>query len=156
LSAGRLRVQVPSGPPISGLTAIPITKVDEIALSTPTFQFDRSEFPVRSVGATRSVWARETAGASPAALTDFKLLPWPNTSGIRLLSGLHAGGNPAGSAKSLLPGGVKVAWRPVKPFGVGASPTLAANSQGNVSSRRPCSERGGCLRTATKAQLLPP
>jgi hypothetical protein len=25
-----------------------------------------------------------------------------------------------------LPGGVKVAWRPVKPFGVGASPTLAA------------------------------
>ena len=26
-----------------------------------------------------------------------------------------------------LPGGVKVARRPVKPFGVGASPTLAAN-----------------------------
>ena len=34
-----------------------------------------------------------------------------------------AGGNPAGSA---MPGGVKVARRPVKPFGVGASPTLAA------------------------------
>ncbi len=26
-----------------------------------------------------------------------------------------------------MPGGVKVARRPVKPFGVGASPTLAAN-----------------------------
>jgi hypothetical protein len=63
-------VQVPSGPPISNLTAISITKVDEIALSTPTFQFNRSEFPVRSVGATRSVWARETAGANPAALTN--------------------------------------------------------------------------------------
>ena len=34
---------------------------------------------------------------------------------------------PAGSATQLsLPGGVKVARRPVKPFGVGASPTLAA------------------------------
>ena len=37
-----------------------------------------------------------------------------------------AGGSPAGSANSL-PGSVKVARRPVKPFGVGASPTLAAN-----------------------------
>ena len=36
-----------------------------------------------------------------------------------------AGGNPAGSA-NLLPGGVKVARRFVKPHGVGASPTLAA------------------------------
>ena len=32
-----------------------------------------------------------------------------------------------------LPGGVKVARRPVKPFGVGASPTLAANFQGVMS-----------------------
>ena len=38
---------------------------------------------------------------------------------------IHAGGNPAGSAKSL-PGSVKVARRPVKPRSVGASPTLAA------------------------------
>ena len=38
----------------------------------------------------------------------------------------YAGGNPAGSANLPLPGGVKVARRPVKPFGVGASPTLAA------------------------------
>src|SRR5882762_6333709 len=42
-----------------------------------------------------------------------------------------------------LPGGVKVARRFVKPHGVGASPTLAANSGCIVSSRRPCSERGG-------------
>ena len=32
-----------------------------------------------------------------------------------------------------LPGSVKVARRPVKPFGVGASPTLAANFQGVMS-----------------------
>lgn len=40
-----------------------------------------------------------------------------------------AGGTPAGSA-ILLPGGVKVARRFVKPHGVGASPTLAASFQG--------------------------
>ena len=38
-----------------------------------------------------------------------------------------AGGIPAGSANESLPGGVKVARRFVKPHGVGASPTLAAN-----------------------------
>ena len=38
---------------------------------------------------------------------------------------IDAGENPAGSA-ILLPGGVKVARRFVKPHGVGASPTLAA------------------------------
>jgi hypothetical protein len=32
-----------------------------------------------------------------------------------------------------MPGGVKVARRSVKPFGVGASPTLAANFQGVMS-----------------------
>ena len=36
------------------------------------FKFNRPEFSVRSVGATRSAWARETAGASPAALTSFR------------------------------------------------------------------------------------
>ncbi len=71
----------------------------------------------------------------------FELLPWSNTSGIRLLSGtMQVEILPAAP----LPGGVKVARRPVKPFGVGASPTLAANFSGcNVSSRRPRSERGG-------------
>ena len=39
-----------------------------------------------------------------------------------------------------LPGGVKVAWRPVKPFGVGASPTLAANSSAEC---RVTGEEGG-------------
>ena len=84
----------------------------------------------RSVGATRSAWARGIAGASPAALTIFKLLSWPNTSGIRLLSGLMRVGI---LPTAPLPGSVKVARRPVKPFGVGASPTLAANFQGVMS-----------------------
>ncbi len=88
----------------------------------------------------RAAWDREVAGGNPAVPTIFKLLSWPNTSGIRLLSGFM-------QVKILsaapLPGGVKVARRPVKPFGVGASPTLAAISGCNVSSRRPCSERGG-------------
>ena len=54
----------------------------------------------------------------------FKLLPWSNTSGIRLLSGtMQVRILPAAP----LPGSVKVARRPVKPFGVGASPTLADN-----------------------------
>ena len=54
----------------------------------------------------------------------FKLLPWSNTSGIRLLNGtMQVELLPAAP----LPGSVKVARRPVKPFGVGASPTLAAN-----------------------------
>lgn len=35
-----------------------------------------------------------------------------------------------------MPDGVKVAWRPVKPFGVGASPTLAANFEGEVTEAR--------------------
>ena len=56
----------------------------------------------------------------------FKLLPWSNTSGIRLLSGLmQVEILPAAP----LPGGVKVARRPVKPRSVGASPTLAASRQ---------------------------
>ena len=38
----------------------------------------------------------------------------------------------AGSAIFELPGGVKVARRPVKPRGVGANPTLAANSNARV------------------------
>ena len=109
---------------------MPIPKVYGVAFFTPTFQFNRSEFSVRSVGATRSVWARETAGASPAALTIFELLPWSNTSGIRLLSGtMQVELLPAAP----LPGGVKVARRFVKPHGVGASPTLAANFQGVMS-----------------------
>ena len=51
-------------------------------------------------------------------------LPWPNTSGIRLLNGtMQVGVLPAAP----LPGGVKVARRFVKPHGPGASPGLAAS-----------------------------
>ena len=76
----------------------------------------------------------------------FKLLSWPNYSGIRLLSGfLQVRFLPTAP----LPGGVKVARRPVKPFGVGASPTLAAIFQGVMSAAdgrlhaATSSERGG-------------
>ena len=103
MSAGRLRVQVPSGPPFSRNVA------------------QSSE---------RAAWAREVAGGNPAVPTNFKLLPWLNSSGIRLLSGtMQVRILPAVP----LPDSVKVAWRPVKPFGVGASPTLAANFQGVMS-----------------------
>ena len=84
----------------------------------------------------RAAWAREVAGENPAVPTNFKLLPWSNTSGIRLLSGtMQVEVLPAAP----LPGSVKVARRPVKPFGVGASPTLAAILQFQISNLRPCS-----------------
>ena len=103
MSAGRLRVQVPSGPP----------SYRSVAQSSE-----------------RAAWAREVAGENPAVPTNFNLLPWSNTSGIRLLSGtMQVRILPAAP----LPGSVKVARRPVKPFGVGASPTLAANFQGVLS-----------------------
>jgi hypothetical protein len=123
LSAGRLRVQVPSGPPISNLTARLIPRVSAARSSAPTFQINRPEFSARSVVATHSAWDRGIAGATPAALTNFSLLLWSNISGIRLLNGtMQVRILPAAP----LPGGVKVARRFVKPHGVGASPTLAA------------------------------
>ena len=103
MSAGRLRVQVPSDPPFS-----------------------------RSVAQSleRAAWAREAAGGNPAVPTSFNLLPWSNTSGIRLLNGtMQVEILPAAP----LPGSVKVARRFVKPHGVGASPTLAASFQGVMS-----------------------
>ena len=71
----------------------------------------------------RPAWDREAAGENPAIPT-ISTLPWPNISGIRLLSGsMQVRMLPAVP----LPGGVKVARRFVKPHVVGASPTLAAN-----------------------------
>ena len=56
-----------------------------------------------------------------------------------------------------LPGGVKVARRFVKPHGVGASPTLAANFQGVMSAADGLvrNEEGACARPlgATPATL---
>jgi hypothetical protein len=70
------------------------------------------------------------SGSSSCRSDHFKLLPWSNTTGIRLLSGtMQVRTLPAAP----LPGSVKVARRFVKPFGVGASPTLAANFQGVMS-----------------------
>lgn len=74
----------------------------------------------------------------------FQMLPWPNISDLGLLNGTMQVGLQFAIAYQLpwgiqiarlgkpilpaapLPGGVKGARRPVKPFGVGASPTLAA------------------------------
>jgi hypothetical protein len=70
----------------------------------------------------------------------FPTLLWPNYRGIRLLNGLmRVRISPAAPInrkmidcrlqidQKQLPDSVKVARRPVKPFSVGASPTLAAN-----------------------------
>jgi hypothetical protein len=93
-----------------------------------------------------SAWDREAAGENPAIPT-ISMLPWPNTRGIRLLSGsMQVRILPAVP----LPGGVKVARRFVKPHGVGANPTLAANFARMVGrvvmprSRKP-SEPAGCV-----------
>ena len=68
----------------------------------------------------------------------------------------YAGENPAGSARFYCQVVSIVARRPVKPLVLVRVQVWQPFSGGNVSSRRPCSERGGCLRTATKVQLLPP
>ena len=112
----------------------------------------------------------------------FRVLPWPNRRGIRLLSeSMQVQFLPAAP----LPGSVKVARRPVKPTGVGASPTLAANFKArvaqspergasnaedgagspsasanvpgcNVSSRRPGSEPGGCCARPPRCESCHP
>jgi hypothetical protein len=74
----------------------------------------------------RPAWDREVAGENPAVPTILKccrgrIIRHPPSKRN------DAGGIPAGSANESLPGGVKVARRFVKPHGVGASPTLAAN-----------------------------
>ena len=103
MSAGRLRVQVPSGPPF--------------------FSERSSVFRAPGLGPGGRRW-------KSCRSDHFTVLPWSNTSGIRLLSGtMQVEILPAAP----LPGGVKVARRFVKPHGVGASPTLAANSQGVMS-----------------------
>jgi hypothetical protein len=57
-----------------------------------------------------------------------------------------------------LPGSVKVARRPVKPFGVGASPTLAANLRkaGRYKLAAPVSKTGSDLRSREHYPGLPP
>ncbi len=88
----------------------------------------------------RSAWDREAAGGNPAIPTNFKLLPWSNTRGICLLNGtMQVEFLPAAP----LPGSVKVARRPVKPLVLVRVQVWQPFSGCNVSSRRPCSERGG-------------
>ena len=118
-------MQVSPGAPISESYREAVARVCGLAFLPPRrLLLSSSGTSARGVAATCSAWNRGTAGASPAALTNFNLLPWSNTSGIRLLNGtMQVRILPAAP----LPGSVKVARRPVKPFGVGASPTLAAN-----------------------------
>ena len=107
------------------LTAMPMARVVGVAfLHSDVSKINRPESSARGVAATCSAWNRGSAGASPAALTNLNVLPWSNTSGIRLLNGtMQVEVLPAAP----LPDSVKVARRFVKPHGVGASPTLAAN-----------------------------
>ena len=88
-----------------------------------------SDFVIRISGFSSRMTRRPVQSTNPLlqhSNTPLLTLPWSNTSGIRLLSGtMQVEVLPA--APITLPGSVKVAWRPVKPFGVGASPTLAAN-----------------------------
>ena len=75
--------------------------------------------------------------------------------GIRLLSGtMQVGILPAAP----LPGSVKVARRPVKPFGVGASPTLAANlwKAGRYKLAAPVSKTGPASPGRERYSRLPP
>lgn len=77
-----------------------------------------------------------------------------------------AGGSPAGSASlrrrlrldEPLPGSVKVARRFVKPFGVGASPTLAANfwKAGRYKLAAPVSKTGSASPRSERYRRLPP
>ena len=88
----------------------------------------------------RPAWDREAAGGNPAVPTNFKLLPWSKTRGIRLLNGtMQVEILPAAP----LPGSVKVARRPVKPLVLVRVQVWQPISGCNVSSRRPRSERGG-------------
>ena len=106
MSAGRLRVQVPSGPPISSERS--------------------SVFRAPGLGPGGRRWKScRSDHFQIAAVVEYIRHPSSKRN--------DAGGSPAGSANFKLPGSVKVARRPVKPFGVGASPTLAANFQGVMS-----------------------
>jgi hypothetical protein len=114
----------------------------------------------------RPAWDREVAGENPAIPTSlrllsygsashFKMLPWPNTRGIRLLNGtMQVEVLPAVP----LPGGVKVARRFVKPHGVGASPTLAANlgRQADISWLRLSRKQDPSKRRSEHYRRLPP
>ena len=82
-------------------------------------------------------------------------LPWSNTRGIRLLNGtMQVELLPAAP----LPGGVKVARRFVKPHGVGASPTLAANLRkaGRYKLAAPVSKIGSASPRSERYRRLPP
>ena len=159
MSAGRLRVQTPSGPPIlSGNlfqgTVFPIST----RIKTPAASYKAPGRPARSVAANALGLGPRDRRCNSCRADQFRTLPWPNTRGTRLLSGtMQVGVLPAAP----LPDGVKVARRSVKPF-VLVRVQVWQPFQGVMTAAdgrlhaATTSERGGCLRTATKVQVLPP
>ena len=100
-------------------------------------------------------WDREAAGGNPVIPTISNLLSWSKISGSRLLSGImQVRILPAAP----LPDSVKVARRPVKPCGVGASPTLAANfwKAGRYKLAAPVSKTGSASPRSEHYRRLPP
>ena len=128
MSAGRLRVQVPSSPPF----------LSECS----------SVFRAPGLGPGGRRW-------KSCHSDHFISLPWSKISGIRLLSGImQVRILPAAP----LPDSVKVARRPVKPCGVGASPTLAANfwKAGRYKLAAPVSKTGSASPRSEHYRRLPP
>ena len=78
LSAGRLRVQFPPGPPVSILPRCHCPGFMASRFSTPAF-FSTVRSPQRvAQQPTHPAWDRGTAGATPATLTIFTRPPWSN------------------------------------------------------------------------------
>ena len=122
MSAGGLRVQFPSGPP---------------------FYSERSSVFRAPGGRAQAPWEREAAGGNPAVPTNLiavvaEYMRHPSSKRN------DAGGSPADSASlrrwlrpgKPLPGGVKVARRPVKPLVLVRVQVWQPISGCNVSSRR--------------------
>ena len=112
-------------------------------------------FSARSVAANALGLGPRDRRCNSCRADQFQMLPWSNTSGIRLLSGtMQVGILPAAP----LPGSVKVARRPVKPFGVGASPTLAATLRkaGRYKLAAPVSKTGSAPPRSEHYRRLPP
>ena len=127
MSAGRLRVQVPSGPPFSKSYRKADSQGFGIAFLRSSVSINRSEFSVRSVAANTLGLGPRDRRCNSCRADHFQIAAVVEHIRHPPSKRNDAGGNPAGSTRFKLPGGVKVARRFVKPHGVGASPTLAAN-----------------------------
>lgn len=128
MSAGRLRVQVPSGPPFSKSYRKADSQGFGIAFLRSSVSINRSEFSVRSVAANTLGLGPRDRRCNSCRADHFQIAAVVEHIRHPPSKRNDAGGNPAGSTRFKLPGGVKVARRFVKPHGAGASPALAASS----------------------------